>query len=116
MTLKPYVKKNGDLMFYINDYAKRVSVGFGDTILKTKLTAGQKKLLDKFFEKMHHLEPIIKDFTEKEAHKEPCKKLDFGVKMYITDIGRVAGNQVQADGMYIEYVGNLYNSNQFACD
>ncbi len=116
MILKPYVKKNGDLMFYINDYAKNVSIGFGDKIVKSRFTNGQKKLFDKFFEKLYHLEPIIKDFTEKEEHKEACKRLDYAVKIYITDTGCVAGNQVDQDGMYIEYASNLYNSNQFACE
>ena len=53
--------------------------------------------------------PVIENFTEQEAHKEPCAKLDFDMKFYVTDVANVAGNSVESDGGYLAYEGKLYN-------
>ncbi len=47
IVVKPYRKRNGDVMLYINDYERRVSFGIIDRVYTTKMTQGQKKSLAK---------------------------------------------------------------------
>lgn len=99
MSLKvsPYKKKNGDVMLYVNDYSKKVSVGISDRVYSTKLTKAQKNVLGEFFEKLNDSAPIIKDFHEVESHSEQKFVLD-------------SGNAVGADGLYLEKAGKLYSA------
>lgn len=112
MSLKvsPYKKKNGDVMLYVNDYSKKVSVGISDRVYSTKLTKAQKNVLGEFFEKLNDSAPIIKDFHEVESHSEQKFVLDLGITIYITDRANVAGNAVGADGLYLEKAGKLYSA------
>lgn len=111
MKIKPYFKKNNDLMFYINDYERNISLGYGETIYSTKLTKGQKSLLSKFFEALKNSTPDVENFKKIKEHTEAKAKLHNGLEFFITDIAEVCGNTVANDGAYILYNNNLYNIN-----
>lgn len=104
-----YRKKNGDVMLYINDYERRVSFGISDRVFTSKMTKGQKNLWDRFIDKLDNVEPVIRDFVEKEEHKEEKSALDFGITLYITDTANVAGHNVEMDGGYFLINNNLYS-------
>ncbi len=107
--IKPYKKKDGTIMFYINDYETKVSIGFGERIYTSKFTKGQGKLWGRFWDKLETIEPIIKNFKELAPHKELSNTLDRDVKLYVTNIAEVAGHSVGADGAYFSYGNNLYS-------
>lgn len=107
VTIKSYEKKNGELMFYINDTDKGVSLGYGEKILTTKLTKGQKNLLDKFFKAVKTCNATIEDFKEIDPHSEKQSTLHLDLKLYVTDVAKVAGHDVGMDGFYIAYANRL---------
>lgn len=111
-TIKTYEKKSGELMFYINDTNSRVSLGYGEKILSTKLTKGQKNLLDKFFEAFKACPAVIENFKEIEAHNEKQADLHLGLKLYCTDTAKVAGHDVGMDGFYIGFENKLVSFNE----
>lgn len=113
MKINLYKKNNGEMMIYLNDYAKNVSLGVGERVFTSKITKGQKGLLNRFFQGLKELEPTIKDFKECEAHAEPKADLAFDLKLFVTDIAKVAGNDVGADGAYLAYENNLYSISEF---
>ncbi len=113
IVVKPYRKRNGDVMLYINDYERRVSFGISDRVFTSKMTKGQKNLWCRFIDKLDNVEPVIRDFVEKEEHKEEKSALDFGITLYITDTANVAGHNVEMDGLYFLINGNLYSQTNF---
>lgn len=115
--IRPYLKKSdGKLMFYINNTANGVSVGVGEKLLTSKLTAGQKKLWGEFLAKLKTTPTEITNFQELETHGEAWNRLDFDFRIYWTDICNIAGNRVSMDGAYIAYNGKLYNFCEFNND
>ena len=107
VTLKPYQKLNGELMFYINDSDRGVTLGYGKKIYTSKLTKGQKNLYSKFFRAYKKCIATIEDFKELEDHKEKKYTLESDLVLYLTDAANVAGHNVGADGLYIAYKGKL---------
>ena len=75
MRLKPYLKKNKVFFFYINDYDRNVSLGYGENIKVTKLTKAQKNLLNNFFETLNNTKPYIENFKKVSEHTEAQAKL-----------------------------------------
>lgn len=112
--INPYLrKKDGGLMFYINNTQNRVSLGVGEKLLTSKLTKGQKKLWSEFLAKLKTTRPELENFQELETHGEAWNRLDFDFKIFWTDICNIAGNRVEMDGAYLAYKGKLYNFCEF---
>lgn len=112
MIVRPYIKKNNELMIYVNDYDRKISLPYGADIYTTKLTKGQKSLLSKFYETLDNTEPLIRNFEKKQEHDELHAVLYKGLEVYLTDVSKVCGNKVDGDGLYLLYNGNLYNASQ----
>lgn len=114
ITINPYRKKDGSLMLYVNKYNNMnrgvVSVGISNRVLLTKLTKGERKLLDLFLEELDKVNGI--EFTDSnfEAHLESKAELDFGIKILITDVANCGGIGVGSDGLYIYYKNKLIAS------
>ncbi|PAF41032.1 hypothetical protein [Helicobacter sp. 11S02629-2] len=95
-------------MIYLNDYDRKVNLGIAERVYTSKLTKGEKNLLERFYEALNTLKPAIDNFKELEPHTEDKQELDCGT-LYITDIATVAGNKVGADGAYLAYDDKLFS-------
>lgn len=113
LSIKPYKKKNGEFMLFING-SNNVSVGISDRVYTSKFTKGQKNVWSAFFKALEEVEPVIKDFKELSEHEGISQKLDNGIKMYITDNANVAGNRTGVDGLFLSYENKLYNTLDFS--
>jgi hypothetical protein len=90
-------------MFYINN-DRKVSLGIGDMLYTTKMSAGQRKLFDAWVKILHEkLESVAADFTgEITAHKEGFSKNHFGW-LALTDIADIGGHKTGEDGGFLIY-------------
>lgn len=102
---KPYRRKDGSMMFYINN-DRKVSLGFGENILSTKLSDGQKKLLTAFYKKFNE---VSYPFTKTTSHAEDSNILFNDTELYITDVAKVCGSHVSSDGCYLYRNGRIAN-------
>ncbi len=112
LTIKPYKKKNGEFMIYLNDHERKVSLGIGDRVYTTKLTKGQKNLLNRYHEALENYEQIKTDISlEKiyDDHMEYKINLAFDTQLLITDTATVGTIKTGADGAYIIKGNQLYN-------
>jgi hypothetical protein len=112
LTINPYKKKNGEFMIYLNDHERKVSLGIGERVYTTKLTKGQKNLLNRYDEALHNYEIIQTDISfEKiyDDHMEYKINLAFDTKLLITNIATVGTIKTGTDGAYIIKGNQLYN-------
>jgi hypothetical protein len=112
LTINPYKKKNGEFIIYLNDHERKVSLGIGERVYTTKLTKGQKNLLNRYDEALQNYEKIQTDIpTEKiyDEHTEYKINLEFDTKLLITDIATVGTLKTDTDGAYIIKGNQLYN-------
>jgi len=110
ITFKPYKRRDGSLMIYINR-SNGVSVGvspekgFGPT---TKLTKGQSNAIDAAKKAFYdHSQPFTGDLTK---HTETgfCAPVECGPYTLVgTDVGDIGGMTVGADGAYIVRDGRI---------
>lgn len=114
ITINPYRKKDGSLMLYVNKFNNMnrgvVSVGISNRVLLTKLTKGERKLLDLFLEELDKVDGIEFADNNFEAHLESKAELDFGIKILITDVANCGGIGVGSDGLYIYYKNKLIST------
>lgn len=111
-TIKPYKRKNGLPMIYINDIQTKVSLGISERVFTTKLTKGQKKLLENLESVINQYDIVQKNVdSEKiyQEHKEDKIKLDFNIYFFSTDIAKIGTIKTNEDGFYITYKNNLYS-------
>ena len=106
---KPYRKKDGELMLYING-DNRVSVGIsegrGFSPYGKHTTKGQRNLYDAAMRALRDTPPVYEgDLGE---HAEESVELDIGT-LFVTDIATVGGVNVGADGAYLYAENKLYN-------
>jgi hypothetical protein len=99
---KPYRRKDGTLMFYINN-DRNVSLGIADRLYSTKMSKGQKKLLDAWrgilLQKLDGEDSAI--FTgDIKAHKEAISPNHFGW-VAATDVANVGGHSTSEDGVFL---------------
>jgi hypothetical protein len=101
--IKPYRKKNGELMFYVNN-DRRCSIGFSDsnsfTPYQRGATKGQRKLLYELLSRLESAAPIATG-ADPERHTE--EKVDFvnGWIAAITDVATVGGVSTGSDGIFL---------------
>lgn len=117
ISIKEYKKRDGNLMLYINKYNNfnnsRLSVGISDKVFLTKLTKGERGLLNDFFNALDICSKSNEiNFTKEnfENHKEPKAELDFGIKILITDVADCGGVKTWSDGLFIAYNGKLLDT------
>lgn len=117
ISIKEYKKRDGSLMLYINKYNNfnnsRLSVGISNKVLLTKLTKGERGLLNDFFNALDICSKGSEtNFTKEnyENHKEPKAELDFGIKILITDVADCGGVKTGSDGLFIAYNGKLLDA------
>lgn len=112
LTINPYKKKNDEFMIYLNDHQRKVSLGIGERVHTSKLTKGQKNLLNRYHEALQNYEEIQTDIsTEKiyDDHTEYKINLAFDTKLLITDIATIGTLKTGMDGAYIIKGNQLYN-------
>lgn len=103
---KPYRKKDGGVMLYING-SNKVSLGISGKLYTSKLTQGQSKLLNQWLRFIRDDDEAV-DFTgDFENHQESKAHLALDIDLYITDTCNVGGQDVSSDGAYIVRDGKL---------
>lgn len=122
MKINVFQKKNGELMIFINDDAKKSfnqkakAIGISDDLFTSKLTDGQKNLLGRFF-KLFDSSHAIEFTGNAEAYTEQKVDLACGLTLFITDVATVGGQRVESDGAYLLH-GNklLYLGEEYEVD
>jgi hypothetical protein len=106
---KPYLKKNGELMLYINNN-RGVSLGLsGSAPSYSKMTPGQKKLWEAAQDYMiKKAERFTGDLNN---HHEPgfcaVRKVSQAFALAGTDVATIGGMSVGSDGSYVIAHGGI---------
>ena len=106
--IKPYRKKNGELMFYINNN-RGVSLGISRDrgYQSSKATQGQKKLWTAFCDATREATPIATGAVMKK-HNEESLTMFNDVSFAVTDIAQIGGISTGSDGLFVVRNGNVF--------
>lgn len=107
ITVKPYRRRDGVVMFYLNN-DRKVSVGISPEhgFQSSKATAGEQKLWEAFCLATAEAKPIATG-ADMDAHDEFKMTMWNGITFAITDIATVGGVSVGADGLYVVRDGRV---------
>ena len=106
--VKPYRKKNGELMYFINN-DRGVSLGISSDrgYQPTKATQGQTNLWTAFCEAIKEAKPIATDAVMAEHNEEHLTMFN-NVSFAVTDVAKVGGISTGSDGLFIVHDGNIF--------
>lgn len=97
-SVKPYRRKDGFVMLYVNNNENRVSLGIAEDVKTSKITAGQKKILAEFERAIANTATIATNFKS----NSQTSILNSGyLKFFAVDDGRIDDLHVECDGGYL---------------
>lgn len=104
--VKPYIKRNGEMMVYLNN-DRKVSLGICGDYKSSKATVGQKNLWEAFCNAVVTSEPIAIG-ADMSAHNEWKMTLFNEISFAITDIGSIGGVSTGSDGFFIVWKDKVF--------
>lgn len=97
-TIKPYRRRDGFVMLFVNNNANKVSLGISENVKTSKLTNAQKKLYASFERAVFKTAEIVKNFKS----DSQTSVLDCGrFKFFAVDDGRIDDLKLKSDGGHV---------------
>ena len=106
--LRPYRRKSGKWMIYINN-DRQCNIGISEACPLEKLSINERKMLLLWLDYLDENDTI--PFTGRyEAHAEGKTHLAFGIDLYVTECGCVGGQKVAENGCYLVRFNKLFKA------
>lgn len=107
ITVKPYRRRDGSIMFYLNNNRKvSVAITPENGFQSSKATQGELKLWNAFCAATRD-SPCVAENADIEKHNEFKFTMFNGISFAITDVGMIANVNTGADGLFVVRDGRI---------
>lgn len=108
--IKPYIKRDGEMMFYINnDRGVSLGISKGTGYQSSKASNGQKNLWSAFCQAARDAD-VIATGADMAKHDEPGFMMFNGIGFAVTDVATVGGVATGSDGLFVVVGDKIVNA------